>query len=194
MKVPTYQGNQVRSKNTVDMGASVNTPVEGFGGGAANVVKVATKAADTYNDIYKEYKKKADEIKVTEAQYRLAEMTNKMMNPIDGALSKKGKDSFGLLEKFPEDYSKAISEIEKELSDDQKSLFSEHVLKEKLKTERQLQDHVAGESVRYDNEVTSNFTKTPSSPGLIHSACSPYLRSVLVMSGLTPNSQSSPSV
>jgi hypothetical protein len=160
MKVPTYQGNQVRSKDSVEMGASVNTPVEAYGGGKANQLAILAKAGSVYNDIYLDFKKKADEIKVTEAQYKLADYTGKMMNPVDGALSRKGKDSFDLLSNFPDEYSKALSEIEKDLSDDQKAMFSGYSVKEKMRIERQLQDHVSTETIRYDNETTKNFVNS----------------------------------
>lgn len=160
MRVPTYQGNQVRSKDSVEMGVSVNTPVEAHGGGSANKFAIMGKAASVYNDIYLDFKKKADEIKVTEAQYKLADYTAKMMNPIDGALSKKGKDSFDLLSNFPDEYSKSLSEIEKDLSEDQKSMFSSYAIKEKMRIEKQLQDHVSAETIRYDNETTKNFIES----------------------------------
>jgi len=158
MKVPIYESNQVKSSDSVGIGSSVSTSVENYGGGAANKTEVISKAAGVINNIYQEQKRKADEINVTDAQAKLTEFSNRMMSSKDGALSKKGKNSFDLLDTFPEDYKKGLSDIEKNLTnDEQKFMFSKYANQQKLSMEKQLQEHVAQETIRYDNEATKSF-------------------------------------
>jgi hypothetical protein len=158
MRVPTYQGNQVKSADSVEMGTSVKTSVENFGGGQANNLAVASKAASVYNEIYQEQKKRADAIKVTESEYKLAEFKNKLMNPIDGVKSKRSGNALKLMETVPEEFQKELSKLQSELTnDEQKALFAESAMKSRMSFDRELQDHVAVETIRYDDDTYKSF-------------------------------------
>jgi hypothetical protein len=157
-KVPIYEGNQVQSTGAPAVGFTAQTTPDTYG---PDFLKPIEQAANKVNEIYQEQKRKADQIAVYEANAKLSEIENKLLyDQKDGALNKRGKDSFDLPFGVNENYGKMSNEILNSLTnDEQKMAFKRYQIERGAQIDRTVQRHVSGEILRYDNDVTTNFIK-----------------------------------
>lgn len=160
-KVPVYEGNQVQSQAAPSVGITAQTSVENFGGGAANALTALERPAARFVDAYNENKRKADQLAVYEASAKLSEVENSLLyDPQNGALNKRGKDSFSLPAAVQDSYVKMSNDVSNSLTnDEQKAAFRRIQMERGVQVDRSVQKHVSGEILRYDNDVTTNFIK-----------------------------------
>src|SRR5688500_10724136 len=76
-------------------------------------------------EVVEQERQKADQIALTDAESKLAEVETELLyNPQTGLLNKKGLDAFGTPDEFEENWTKRASEIGKSLGNDrQKAAF-----------------------------------------------------------------------
>lgn len=160
-KVPVYEGNQVQSQAAPSVGITAQTSVENFGGGVANALTALERPAARFVDAYSENKRKADQLAVYEASAKLSEVENSLLyDPQNGALNKRGKDSFSLPAAVQDSYVKMSNDVSNSLAnDEQKAVFRRIQMERGAQVDRSVQKHVSGEILRYDNDVTTNFIK-----------------------------------
>lgn len=140
-KIPSYEGLQVQQAAAPVPKISTEIPsIEAFGGGKS------LQAFDTLEKVILQAKKEADETFVKEAQNKATVLRNKLLfDETDGILNKSGKDVFNASNDYNDKFDKEIENIQKTLSDDQRSAFQNSILdiKEKFRTE--VEKHVTNE-------------------------------------------------
>lgn len=157
-KVPTID-RSVRESGLPSARVSTDAPIEAFGGGAS-----AARAMESFNapvneavKIFDEEKKKADDIAVTEAWAKASQAKNKRLyDPDSGAISRKGKNAFGVVDEYGKYYAGDLDDIEKGLqSETQKQMFRRIRQREETELNGQLQKHLFSEAQEYDKNVTN---------------------------------------
>lgn len=154
--VPRYGGEQIQTQAMPNARITTEAPLSAFGGGQSleNLTHAARQYAATETAIYRDEKRKADDLATTEAWKQLAEKKQAMMWGDSGAMTRKGKDAFGVPDEFGGQFTKAADEIEAGLAnEDQKALFRKIRDREEVEFQGHLQKHVFTERQAYDNEV-----------------------------------------
>lgn len=107
-------------------------------------------------NIAQEEKKKADDLATQDAYIKIAQAKNRLFwDPKTGAMSKRGKDAFGVVDEYSASFDKEADEIEKGLvNQDQKGMFQRMRAREKQELDGQLQRHLFGEIKTFDDETT----------------------------------------
>ena len=76
----------------------------------------------------------------------------RVYNPDDGALTKKGKDAFGLPEQIGSEYQQVTGEIASSLTTDkQRFAYQKYTAEDGLSLDHQIRQHVYGEMQRYES-------------------------------------------
>lgn len=113
-------------------------------------------------EIYKQERDYADQIAVMEADKKLSALETQLLyNPESGAMNKKGKDAFAVIEPTDEAFQKGISEIESGLSNErQMAAFKRLAYGRQGDISRSLNKHVAQERQRYEIQETEAYIQT----------------------------------
>lgn len=159
MKVPQYESDvkDARIGNTL---IDAKGSRESFGGGSGNVAAAVGEAVTSVSKVYQEQRKKADDIKIDEIDAQLVKKETELMYDQNGALNKKGKDTFGQIEYVNTEFDKYRGELEKELTNDyQREQFRKRYLDRATSIDRNVRRHVGTEIIRYDNDVAGNLIK-----------------------------------
>jgi len=156
-KVPIYQ-RRVQEAGLPAPQVTTTAPAAAFGATTA-IPKAIQNYADGLNDILAVEKKNADQLRVLEANKRLADFDNNLLyNEVDGAMTIKGKDTFGLHESVADSYQKFIdSELEGFANEEQKNAYRKIAYSRQAGTNKLIQRHVFAERVKYDQELTDSF-------------------------------------
>lgn len=154
-QVPRYNQPTVQNQPLPNARATVRATPEAFGAGVGDV------GEKFFQNMVQQEAEKADEIAVMSARRRLTEYQNKKLyDPKDGALNRRGRDSFGLPEETLPDFDNKISEIEGELSDRQRRVFRRIAEQSRAQLDETVQRHVFQERQKYDTEETNSFVAT----------------------------------
>lgn len=158
--VPRISSPQVQQAGMPNARSRVDASAESFGGGqsAANVGQAAQGALGTFQKFVAEEKQKADDVATTEAYTKLVQAKNRLTyDPEVGALSKTGKNAFGVINEYGSSFDKEADAIESELSSQtQKDMFRRIRGQQKSDFDGTLQKHVFGESKKFDEETTTS--------------------------------------
>lgn len=156
MKVPQYGGNEVQSARLPDTGPLPKASAETFGGGAGNVAAGLSDIARVTDKIYRAEKEKADDLAVQEAINQATKLETDLMYSPNGAMNKKGKDAFGQISYVSDEYFKKSQEIADTLNNaEQKAKFKKTNDARYLSIDRSLNNHVANEIIRHENNVAT---------------------------------------
>lgn len=161
-KIPTLDGNRVQEANLNISRMNSQIPERAAFGGGDSVARVnvaAERLGQEANRIQKEEQNKADQIAILEADKKLSELETKFLYDRDtGILNKKGKDSFSLPDTVVPEFEKQAQEIQKGLNSDyQKFSFSKMMIDRTKHLNNKVQQHVHGETKRYDEQVTKSY-------------------------------------
>lgn len=166
--VPTLPGPQVAPNALPDARLSPNAPLEAFGGGNAapqDMLGGFTRGAVA---IYEDEKRKADEIAITDADAKLTAAQTQLLygtqdNPQSGALNRMGKDSFTTPEDVQSSWNKATADIMSGLTNDTQRMVVDRMAKGRFgEMNGQVQQHLATQRDRYDQETTDGLVKQES--------------------------------
>lgn len=131
--------------------------VDSFGGGqrVAEGFHAASRAASIGSELIIEEKKKADQVQLTQAYADAVKAKNDLMyNPKSGVVGRKGKEAFGAMDEYLPQFNTRMQEIEDQLGDDnQRAMFQDIKIKQKMDFDGDLQRHVFQESKAYDAET-----------------------------------------
>lgn len=155
--VPTYRAGRVGEAAVPNVRVNPNAaPIEAFGGGQG--LENVNRAANNLQDQLLEFKRNADQVAVTEADDKATRLRNTMFyDPKTGAMTKKGKDSFGLMDTYGSEYNKQLDDIENSLSNDaQKAMFRRKATQQKSDFDMLLQKHVLAESQAFDEQTSKS--------------------------------------
>jgi hypothetical protein len=162
--IPRYDEPQVLTKPIPGAQAAAVASPEAFGGGkSADALGDATKGlAKTVGDVYQEEKLKADDVATQEAYAKTVQLRNKIMyDPQNGAMTKRGKDAFGVVDTYVPQFDKGAEEIEKSLSnEEQKAMYRKLLLQQKTDLNDSLQKHTFTESMKYDEDTAKAGVET----------------------------------
>lgn len=149
-RIPAYNQPQVQESARPGVRVQTEAPAEVFGGGRA-----ISQTFDTATAIAEKAKQKADRLAEVEANNKLNLKLTTLMNDKDrGFLNKRGKDVLTGYDSVMEDFDKHASEIEMELTGNQKEAFRERYSSVRGDVDRTMQTHISGEMRRYDEEQT----------------------------------------
>lgn len=113
-------------------------------------------ASETEKYLLKE-KKQADDSVITDAKTRLIKERNDLVyNPENGALSKRGKDAFGVVSQYGELFDQRAAEIEKGLTEDQKFDFKKEREQQSAELNGLLGRHLQSEAQAFDKNNTNS--------------------------------------
>ena len=155
-RVPTLDGQQVRQSAGPNIRLSDSAPAEAFGVGPSGL-----KVIDQVGTIMQKAKDNADQVAVTEAERKLAELETELMySPEKGAMNTQGRNSFEAVGKTKEEFATRYAQIEESLSNGrQKALVRKLYENRMADVDRQLNRHVSGEIKKYDLEQTNGLVK-----------------------------------
>lgn len=150
--VPKIDGGGV-TQNVVNPGQvnqNINLSAERIGSALSGVADAIQKEKD-----------RADRIQVMNAERQITEWETQKVYSKDGALNKKGKDSFDLPNQINEDYDKSYNEIANGLNNDrQRFMFNRIAAERKQSIDRTIERHVSTEIREYDAQETDAYIKS----------------------------------
>lgn len=154
-RVPVYE-QKIAPNALPGVRLSAATSPRTFG---ADIGAGLASVGDSVNKLYLEEKRKADQIAVLDADRALVEFeTGSLHDPENGALTKRGRDAFGLPDTLISAYDTKVAEIEKGLTNDEQRLaFKRSAVARRLDFDRTLQKHVASEIRTYDDQATESY-------------------------------------
>lgn len=161
--VPRLSSPQIQATGLPNARSNVKATEESFGGGqsAAAVGQAAQSVLGAAQKFVIEEKQKADDVATTEAYTKLVQAKNRLTyDPQAGALSKTGKNAFGVIDEYNSSFDKEADAIESSLSNQsQKDVFRKIRGQQKNEFDGTLQRHVFGESKKFDEETTTSSIK-----------------------------------
>lgn len=138
-----------------------NVPEAAFGGGqSAAAVSGATKnLLGAVESIAVKAKQNADDVVAQNAAAQIQNIKNDLTyNDKYGAMTKRGKDAFGVVDEYGEKFDKAITEITDNLNNqDQKAMVMKYALGQKSEFSTALQKHTFTEAKAYDDQTTKSL-------------------------------------
>jgi len=157
-RVPTLP--QVEERALPGVKVAGDAPLAAFGGGdaLAGFSNAVQKTGGTLIKLVEEEKRNANDVAATGAWSDLSKKKNDLVyNPETGAMTRKGKNAFGVVEEFGTKFDQLADEIEEGLAnEDQKALFRRIRAKERQELDTHLQRHVYAESKAFDEETTKS--------------------------------------
>lgn len=160
-------------------GVRVNSdiPLEAAGGGQARAQETAAQIglAGESERIAMEEKHRADNAATQDAYARLVQLKNSTLwDPKEGALTKRGKDSFGIIDDYVPKFQKAAGEIEKDLNNDtQRSIFHRMLDNQQTETIDTMRKHIFGEARSYEKEASDATIQTARNDAVLNFASDP---------------------
>lgn len=149
---------QVQEQGLPNARFNVEAPIEAFGGGQSfsRAVDAGQGALDHVSKIAAAEKDKADDLATTDAYNKLVTVKNDLIyNPQTGAMTKRGKNAFGVIDEYQPQFDKQAQEIEKGLSNEtQRAMFRRMRDKEGAELNGTLNRHLHQEKTRFDDETT----------------------------------------
>lgn len=147
----------IRNPNAGTPNIQENAPAEAFGGGQAG--GALTRGLDKIAKVYEETRKSANDAAVQDVYGQLKrEKLRQAYDPKSGALSKRGKDAFGIVDEYGKSFNKYADDLENSLSnDEQKAMF--RVLRDREYTDfdGDLKKHTLVESRQYMKKATDSL-------------------------------------
>lgn len=150
--IPRYGQPQVR-EGIAQGEYNIKPSEEAFGGGKA---LAGIEATNKFAQQVMKVKDDLDQVAAIDAVNRLKqEKTRMMFDPKEGALAKRGKDSFNVIETYGAKYKEIGSKLETELkNDNQRKYFKKYFDQEGLELENTLSRHIFQEAEKYDDAQT----------------------------------------
>jgi hypothetical protein len=164
--VPGLDVQQVQTQAMPNARQNINVSAETFGGGriASQAAQTTMGLADQTLKIAQEERQKADETATMEAYGKLNKYKQELIyNKDTGALTRKGKDAFGVVKEYGENFDKYADEVESGLTESQRLVFKKMRLREGEELNGILNRHTLGESEQYSKTVfesTSRILRT----------------------------------
>lgn len=122
--VPQYGQPQVQEQALPNVRVGVDAPAEAFGGGASRISDAAGGFAKQVHDIAVQEKQKADEVAVTEAYNQTLRKKNELVyDPQKGAMTRRGKDAFGVAEEYGGEFDKFADGVAESLANPEQRAF-----------------------------------------------------------------------
>lgn len=164
-QVPVANEGQIVKQNAApNVRVATDAPAEAFGGGSslAQVSQTATGLGQQAMQIAHEEKQKADDVATTEAYSKTVALRNQLMyDPKNGAMTRKGKDAFGVSDEYGKKFKDATDEINSSLTnDDQRTMYNKIRANEGRDLESSLTKHTYQEAQNYDQETTKASVQT----------------------------------
>lgn len=170
--VPRYDSQQVGQAAIPNARLETNAPIEAFGGGqaAAQATQATIGLSQQAFKLAQDEKDRADDTMVKDLYSKAVMAKNRAMYDKDtGAMNRRGKDAFGVVDEYGESFDKELLEIEKEAKNDaQRELFNGIKSKLKLELSENLQKHTFVESEKYEDEVNDSALAAAREDGLMN--------------------------
>lgn len=162
--VPRYQEGNVKEAGLNLGRVESRVSSDAFGAGYAGTFSNAINEADK---IVTQYQDHADQIALMEADQKATELETRLLyDPQNGALNKRGKDSFDLPNTVNEDLNKGFEEITSSMNERQKQKFNRIAYEKQARINRSLDQHISGEMKRYDDSQTMSYINTKQNAAL----------------------------
>lgn len=163
-KVQTYGAPTVASTLTPSPQLSTGAPDAAF---MPPKPIDGTPALKLAADVWQDERNKADQVAVTDASGKLTALETDLLHGQNGILNKEGADALAAPETLNDEWSKGVSEISKGLTTDrQRAEFEKTVGERYGAINRQVQEHVAGESKKYDIDKTKALVEGETDAGI----------------------------
>lgn len=109
-------------------------------------------------DIYEQEQERADQVAITDATARLTAAETRILYGPTGLLNREQEDALKAPDEFGPAWQAEVSAIENGLKNDrQRHAFNQQVIQRSASANRQLQQHVASESQKFDIAKTENL-------------------------------------
>ena len=169
---PRYDSPQIQRQGTPNVRVTQSAPVEAFGGGrvAEGVSRPLNQIAQDTFQIAQKEKAKADDVAVQDAYTRTVQMKNTLFfDPKNGAVTKGGKDAFGVIDEYGTQYDKEADEIENSLTnEDQRQQYRVIRARQKADFDNDLNKHVYSQAKRYEDETFKSTLSTSRDDAILH--------------------------
>ncbi len=155
-EVPIASRDIVQQQATPNARVTTDAPLTAFGGGTQVVAQATEGLGDQAMQMAKREKDKADDVATTEAYTKTVALRNQLMyDPKSGAMTRKGKDAFGVGEEYGAQFKSGADAIEASLTnDDQKEIYKKIRAHEQQDLDSNLTKHTYTEAQNYDQETT----------------------------------------
>lgn len=156
--IPNNQPLQQNALPNVRVADASNAEAFGAGQSSSQLNQAASNLITQVARIAGEEKRKADDIAATEAYAKTIQYKNNLMyDPKTGAMTKRGKDAFGVMDEYVGQFDKFTEDIEKNLgNDDQRALYQKIKAQHRTDLSTDLQKHIFMEGKKFDDETTES--------------------------------------
>lgn len=151
--VPTYDRSNVAERG-IQGGFSISAPEGAFGEGFQALQKQSDALVDSTQKIVLEQKERADQLVAEEAAVKTQVFKNDLYwNPQSGAMLRRGRDAFNILDEFSEKYNKYTQGLEDNLqNDNQKALYRKYRARYAGELNSTLNKHIAAEYANFEKK------------------------------------------
>lgn len=151
---PATEQGLTRVQGSPGARVSTQAPAEAFGGG-----ETAQRAINQFGgqvmQMAREEKQKADDVATMDAYAKTVQLRNRLMyDPKSGAMTRKGKDAFGVGEDYGQQFAQGADEIESTLTnDDQRAMYQKIRQRESMDLDQNLTKHTFQQAQTYEQET-----------------------------------------
>lgn len=159
-EAPDYGLPEVAPGEPLNARLQAHGDLEAFGGGKVlqGPIEAAEGLSQEAFQIAHQAKQRMDQVAVLDAISKLqAKATDLMYDPKTGAITRRGRDAFGMPEQVRDSFQKTADDLSGNLTPEQRVMFQHHAVTIGGHLDRHVQAHVAGELKRYDDETTQAF-------------------------------------
>ena len=169
--VPRYDSPQVEPRGIPNVSVTREAPASAFGGGQAQAglnQAVVGISKDVF-DFAQAEKKKADDIAVQDAYTQTVSLKNRLFyDPKEGAITRGGRDVFGIYDEYGSKYDQGTQEIESRLTPDQ--MQSYRVIRDRQKSDldNDLNRHVFSQAKKFEDETFKSTIEVTRNDAVLH--------------------------
>lgn len=148
---------EAQTRVQVSPNARVSTQApEGAFGSTEIAQRAISQVGNQMMQIAKEEKQKADDVATTEAYTKTIALRNRLMyDPKSGAMTRKGKDAFGVGEEYTQQFNEGADEIQASLTnEDQRQMYNKIKENELRDLDTNLTKHTFQQAQAYEQQTT----------------------------------------
>ena len=161
-RVPEYRSPVAQTQALPSPRFSTDTRFGDLGQASARPLQAVSELASGIQKIATEEKRNADDVATTDAFAKTVELRNQLFwDPQNGAMARKGKDAFGVVDEFEEKFKAGADEIEASLhNEDQRALYRKIRIREGSELNTTLQKHLFTEAKAFDEQTIKSGVET----------------------------------
>ena len=169
--VPRYDSPQVEPRGLPNVSVNREAPASAFGGGQAveGFNRAVVGISKDVFDLAQAEKKKADDIAVQDAYTQTVSLKNRLFyDPKDGAITRGGRDVFGIYDEYGSKYDSGTEEIASRLTPDQMQSYGVIRDRQRSDLDNDLNRHVFSQAKKFEDETFKSTIEVTRNDAVLH--------------------------